>query len=238
MNSVNADSARFEEVQFDPKDLSNLSVIGARGLSEVVFLQPYAAVKLRTQVKEAGLKGEERELTSAIHKWQASDTSRIDRFFDGYVAGGKLTNYGTNPWRSIIAMLLLIPVFALAYIASLEFYSTKLVVKLTDRKGRERSIRWRREIHATVRQDRWRVRLLGWISTQARIIRIGFYLSFLTAFRFGWHELNVGSWISGLQFHDYELRPSGWLRMIAGIQSVSSLYLLALWAIILFSNPF
>lgn len=233
MKLVNADFAQFDSVQFDAKDASNMSIIGAKGLSKIIFMQPNSAVELRSHAKELGLREQERDLTSAIHKWQALRDSEMTRFFDAYIAGGKLTDYGANPWRSILAMLLLIPVFALMYVGSLEFRRTRLILTVTAKKGKAKSILWRRT-HPLTRPGKWSSRIF----TQGRIFRIAFYLSLINAFRFGWHEFNIGSWISGLQRHDYTLRPTGWLRTIAGIQSVSSLYLLAVWAITLFSNPF
>src|SRR5262249_6806621 len=66
----------------------------------------------------------------------------------------------------------------------------------------------------------------------------GLYFSALSAFNLGWHELNVGAWISRLQPREYTLRATGWVKTISGIQSLVSVYLLALWALTYFGDPF
>jgi hypothetical protein len=49
---------------------------------------------------------------------------------------------------------------------------------------------------------------------------------------------NVGTWISRLQKKEYNLRATGWVRMVSGLQSLLSVYMLALWALTYFGRPF
>ncbi len=65
-----------------------------------------------------------------------------------------------------------------------------------------------------------------------------FYFSVLSAFHIGWRDFNVGNWITRLQPTETILRPRGWVRVISGIQSLLSVYLLALWALVYFGRPF
>ncbi len=53
------------------------------------------------------------------------------------------------------------------------------------------------------------------------------YFSLLSAFNIGFQELNVGQWITRLQPREYSLRSDGWVRVVAGFQSLVSLGLLA-----------
>jgi hypothetical protein len=62
--------------------------------------------------------------------------------------------------------------------------------------------------------------------------------SLISAFQIGWRELNVGNWIARLARFEYVLKPVGWTRTIAGIQSLVSLYLVAIWALTYFGRPF
>jgi hypothetical protein len=62
--------------------------------------------------------------------------------------------------------------------------------------------------------------------------------SILSAFQIGWHDLNVGNWISRIFPYEYTLRATGWVRAIAGVQGLVSVYLLALWALTYFGRPF
>jgi hypothetical protein len=66
----------------------------------------------------------------------------------------------------------------------------------------------------------------------------GAYFSLLSAFHVGFREFNVGGWIVQLQQLEYELKAAGWVRTVAGAQSLLSLYLLALWALASFGRPF
>jgi hypothetical protein len=54
----------------------------------------------------------------------------------------------------------------------------------------------------------------------------------------GWKELNVGTWMTRLQPREYTIRPTGWVRTVSGIQSLISVYLLALWVLTYFGRPF
>ncbi len=69
-------------------------------------------------------------------------------------------------------------------------------------------------------------------------MRLAFYFSLLSAFNLGWRELNVGNWISRIQKNEYSLRATGWVRTVAGLQSLLSVYLLALWVLTYFGRPF
>jgi hypothetical protein len=82
--------------------------------------------------------------------------------------------------------------------------------------------------------SRWQRGLLRGLS----VMLIGLYFSLLSAFSLGWRELNIGTWIARVQPHEYTLRPTGWVRMVSGIQSLLSVYLLALWVLTYFGRPF
>ena len=64
------------------------------------------------------------------------------------------------------------------------------------------------------------------------------YFSLLSATRIGWHELNVGTWITRIQPNEYSLRATGWVRVVSGVQSLISVYLVALSILTYFGTPF
>jgi hypothetical protein len=64
------------------------------------------------------------------------------------------------------------------------------------------------------------------------------YFSILSAFFIGWRELNIGNWISRSAPQEYTLRGTGWVRPISGLQSLLSVYLLALSVLTYFGRPF
>ncbi|MEY2485461.1 MAG: hypothetical protein QOH39_1109, partial [Verrucomicrobiota bacterium] len=64
------------------------------------------------------------------------------------------------------------------------------------------------------------------------------YFSLLSAFTIGWRDLNLGTWIARIQPQEYALRAAGWVRVVSGLQSLLSVYLLAMWALTYFGRPF
>jgi hypothetical protein len=82
--------------------------------------------------------------------------------------------------------------------------------------------------------NKMRIKIHCW----CRMIRIGLYFSLLSAFNIGWREINTRQWITRLQRRDYALKANGWVRTLAGIQSLLSIYLMVLWALTTFGRPF
>lgn len=68
--------------------------------------------------------------------------------------------------------------------------------------------------------------------------RLALYFSLLSAFHFGWRDLNVGNWIARIQPREYVIRATGWVRVVSGLQSLISVYLIALWVLSYFGRPF
>lgn len=64
------------------------------------------------------------------------------------------------------------------------------------------------------------------------------YFSVLSTFHIGWRDLNVGTWLSRLQPREFTVRATGWVRVVSGIQSLISVYLLALSVLTYFGRPF
>jgi Pentapeptide repeats (8 copies) len=64
------------------------------------------------------------------------------------------------------------------------------------------------------------------------------YFSLLTAFGMSFREWDPGKWIRLLPLREYELAPVYWMRPLAGVQSLLSLYLLVLSVLTFFGRPF
>jgi len=71
-----------------------------------------------------------------------------------------------------------------------------------------------------------------------KAIKVDCYFSLLSAFNIGRRDINVGNWIQRLQPKEYTLRATGWVRTVSGVQSLISVYLLALWVLTYFGRPF
>ncbi len=72
----------------------------------------------------------------------------------------------------------------------------------------------------------------------AQALWLAFYFSVISAFHVGWRDLNVGTWIARMQPRDYALRAKGWVRVVSGVQSLISVYLIAMWVLTYFGRPF
>jgi len=51
-------------------------------------------------------------------------------------------------------------------------------------------------------------------------------------------DVNLGEWLARLRSSELDIGPLGWLRVVAGIQSLLSTLILAIWAICMFGHPF
>jgi Pentapeptide repeats (8 copies) len=227
-------------------------------LETLVFFQsPAALIALRKAFKEGGMRTQERQLTYAIERtkrlqawnpswwethrqedtrpWREKLTGKSESLFS-YVLFELPSHYGMAPGRALWSLLGLILIFALPYWMAIKHANSRSGIwmilpedRLASRSGKKKAVLLRPPMAKT-----WRERLVS----ESRMFRTGLYFSLLSAFHLGWRELNVGTWIARLQFREYTLRATGWVRMVAGIQSLLSVYLLALWVLTYFGRPF
>jgi hypothetical protein len=64
------------------------------------------------------------------------------------------------------------------------------------------------------------------------------YFSLLSAFQIGFREFSVGTWLTRTQPRNFVLEATGWVRTVSGLQSLLSVYLLAMWLLTYFGRPF
>jgi uncharacterized protein YjbI with pentapeptide repeats len=232
------------------KDVEGLQVIGAKGLSSVTFLSPTAMVTLRKFLKDSGLRSEEKTATSALRKFALKTEPVYAQHIAKYVLGGWITDYGADPWWSLSILFIGILPFALVYIAVLKIYeqcgnagnrpgiwAIWPADRIDKTEGGE-SVR----VTSTFFFPKWQACSFGkWWKGSLRwdcLFLAGLYFSILSAFHIGWRELTVGSWITRFQPREYTLRATGFVRFFSGLQSLLSVYLLALWALTYFGRPF
>jgi pentapeptide repeat protein len=153
--------------------------------------------------------------------------------------------YGMVPSRALITLGLLILVFSLVYMVALLTARGRAGIWVTwptDRVYQEEGAKEATRVTNTFFFPRLQARAAGrWWGVLLRgmsVPLIGLYFSLLSAFSLGWRELNVGTWIARVQPREYTLRATGWVRTVAGFQSLLSVYLLALWVLTYFGRPF
>jgi uncharacterized protein YjbI with pentapeptide repeats len=253
LNEALLKDVNLTEVVYEPKPGSLPyipSMIATKNLSNLTFRNSsHGLIELREEFKKAGLREQERQVTYAIEhtkrvkltsenpfssllsKKEEEERSFIEKLgreiigWIYYVFVELTCNYGMSPWRPLLFLIFVsIPFFTIPYVIFLSKQSEDGIWKV-----------WNPE---RVRKDLGKanpelVSLRGFAA-----LRTALYFSLLSAFSIGWRELNVGNWISRVQRREYNLRASGWVRTVSGIQSLLSVYLLALWALTYFSRPF
>ena len=113
------------------------------------------------------------------------------------------------------------------------------------------AVKWPKKAHGIQcvfeyksKQKRFLVKLFSPQSSKATIIYLMRFLSvsirfsLLSVFRIGWRELNLGNWIARMLFRRYTLEGIGWVRFVSALQSIFSLYFVALWILTYFGRPF
>lgn len=200
------------------------TLVTVKNLMELQFDQsPHALVELRQAFKNAGLRSHERRVTYAIKHNERLKAGAIESALN-YLLFELTTEWGMAPARALRILALLIVVFTFPYTFALQIVGQDGI--------------WRVWSESRLRRDTGQESLaplrVGWM----RAFWLGFYFSFLSAFHIGWREFNVGNWIARVQPSEYTYRATGWVRTMSGVQSLISVYLLAIWALTYFGRPF
>lgn len=230
------------------------------------FDSPHGLLELRNKFSSAGAKQQEKEVTYAIKHSELQKifnpkvfddsnpllSQKLDAYFK-WVFFELTTQWGMSPSRALIILLLLIPLFALPYVVAFcvngkdGIWQEWIHSRVRQDLGQEKPIRLRiskpsnkhkgmtiTEGYSIYHSNLQSSNHIGW----SKAINYALYFSVLSAFHVGWRDLNVGTWISRIQPREYTLRASGWVRSISGIQSLISVYLVAIWALTYFGRPF
>jgi len=234
--------ANMSGVLFQPKELPPIDYIAlSENLAQMHYVTtPQSLVKLRKAFNESGFREQERAITYAIkHNVKWSDNTvlgKLENVFK-YVFFDLPTQWGMYPGRALRILVVLIGIFSIPYIIALRYPghgriyrrwgSNNTPIAFASTMHRKRRTTPTTPEGAESLQYYWKLAILT-----------GLHFSLLSAFHIGFREFNVGNWISRLQAHDYALYATGWVRSVAGTQSLISVYLLAMWALTYFGRPF
>ncbi len=228
LRGANLREVNFDNVFYDPEagmlpDLESMRY--AVNLHRLLYMDsPQSLVALRDGFFAAGMRAQEREVNYALHRARRIfDSGPLERAFN-FVLFEVTVGYGLWPGRPLKIVGILMPIFAILYFFALRSRGPDGIWQVWD------SGRLRQDL-GFEGQRRLELSVLPAIRTAA-------YFSVLSAFHIGWRDLNVGSWIQRVQPREYVLGASGWVRSVAGVQSLISVYLLALWLISYFGRPF
>ncbi len=248
LSGANLGGADLSLTMFEPQYQSLSSVVGVEFARHIELLRyelsPAALVALRERFAKAGFRAQERRVTFAKLRSQqhiewkyGSLRQRIEAGFS-YLAFDLPCRYGLDYGRPLRTLGGLIPAFAVVYAFAL--------------RGHGRGGIWRVWQPDRIQKDegqpepeRLRWEPLEWTGSRpsralrfCRAVGLGLLFSLVSAFQIGFREFTVGNWITRLQPREYTLRATGWVRVVSGVQSLLSVYLLALWVLTYFGRPF
>ena len=256
LTDAKLEDANLAGAQFEPRGLPSPEWLASlNGVSRVWFCEDEegAMVRLRSLFREAGLRGLEREATFAIERhrtayalasWDPNLENTCGRLKQDRWAAIEgvfrlvffewTTGYGLAYGRPILILLGLIGLFALVYLPALLIASARAEGSGIYRvwpAGRITQNGSKPVAADDVIVERLHPRGLS-------ALGLALYFSLISAFHLGWRDLNVGTWLARIQPRDYALHGQGWVRVVAGIQSLISVYLIAMWGLTYFSRPF
>jgi len=224
----------FTSASYDPISIPAKAYLGGiKGISSTHFDEGNhtGLVTLRAALKEIGLRELEREATYAIESGKTRYSQGPEKwlrliFFEW------TSNYGLNYERPILILLCLLLPFAAVYYFSIAGYGSSRVYRVWSEERIE-------EDAPTGSPERHIEPLTFNIKKKPlKTLLFSIYFSILSAFHIGWRDLNVGNWITRLQPREYTFQAKGWVKTVSGLQSLISIYLLALWVLVYFGRPF
>jgi hypothetical protein len=142
------------------------------------------------------------------------------------------TAYGLHPERALRLILLLGAALTLVYVRAMRSPTSQSGVVRVFPKDRldgtagdlaDEEKPKKQLVHAKVWRD---------------ALPVAAYFSLLSAVNIGFEQFTPGDWIRRLQRREYSLEAVGWVRVVAGVQALISVYLLAMWVLTQFGQPF
>jgi uncharacterized protein YjbI with pentapeptide repeats len=218
--------ADLEGAVFEPVSLPDIqSVSDATGLKSLTYQQsPSALHLLRKEFKDSGLQNKQKEITYALMHQKRLEVGKIEGFLS-YALFELTSDWGLAPLRPLWLMVLLVFPFAGIYAV--------VIIRPSKSAGL-----WRVWNRGRIRQEIGGDDPVQLNPTNSNIVENALYFSIISAFHVGWHEINIGTWISRLNPHEYTLRATGWVRSLSGFQSLVSIFLIALAFLTYYGDPF
>ena len=207
-----------------------------------------ALIELRSAYKKLGIRSMERQITAMVktqqmrNTWQRGGWGYLEAAVS-YVFFYVTSDFGASPGRPLRILLILIFVFAVPYWFVLFKPSRRRGIIVTwyskrfSRVDKVRNPEERKEL-SMVLQKRHVTGFFAKLREQWRLIKMALFFSVISSFSIGWRELNVSNWILKLQSRASFFKANGWVRILAGLQSILSVYLVVLWVLTYFGSPF
>lgn len=190
-------------------------------------------VSLKSNFQKFGFRSQERDITFALKKRDCElliESGKLSKIIEGYsllVLLEWTSQYGRKPGFPILLMISLLGICYILYFVVILFGGKGTVWKVLPKEQRLPNEKRFRPVPVEFAR-----------CTILEVLWYPLYLGLLSAFRIGWRDINVGTWLSMSLPVEYTLVPRRWVKLIAGIQSAVSVYLLALSILTYFGRPF
>ena len=199
---------------------------------------PDGLYALKKEFFNNGRRDLERKITFAIEKSNTNIKLKSNNLFKLIEGGmrffffGITSDYGMRYWRPINIILLIIVIGMIPYSFAVRgFGNAQVWHDSVESVAGIRNLSGRTPRLVTVKKSGKFLRPIEYIF---RSLQICVYSSF----HFGWGDVNISNWLTRIQFSDYGVRLEGWPRTVAGVQSITCLYLLVIWGLAYFGRPF
>ena len=226
---ANLEGATLTDTLYEPVSAPRPETMwNVKGLASLKWKTSAHGLNLLREVfKGAGMRQQERDVTYAIKHWDRRNRGGAEGALN-YVLFELTSDYGMSPGRPLLLALALLALCAVAYAQA---------VFVPEPKGYGIWRVWPnpddRIEDQTEKKTPERVEV-----TSYHVALWGLYFGVLSAFHIGWRDLNVGNWIARINPREYTLRATGWVKVVSGVQSLVSVYLIALAALTYFGRPF
>jgi hypothetical protein len=196
-------------------------------------------IQLRKLLHDAGLSDSEREATFSIQRNITRDQLSSDSPRSAKIEGclrtvgfGWTTAYGLYPARALRWILLLggilTPVYMFAMLRPTVASGVFQVFPAERLEGTAGD---------PADEEKRKKQLINAKNWHAAFLTAA-YFSLISAVNIGFEDFTPGDWIRRLQTREYSLEAVGWVRVVAGSQALLSVYLLAMWVLTQFGQPF
>lgn len=239
LDGASLGNANFEDTIFEPTSIVGISGIeSATNLEHITYeANPDALIKVRNLFGEEGLTEQQRRISYAINKRQAQLLPFLYRWIQ-FVAFDLTCEYGMRPERPLWLIVLIWAIFTLIYAVSLHKNRRSFRVKLTRSNGTHEKNREFPMWPPPEQMDSVQKTIKIWMKFERRILCAMMFFGMVNAFDFGFGEFPIGQMLRKLTRRQYEIKVSGWPRYFAGVQSIVSVLLFALWIRLRTGHPF
>lgn len=192
---------------------------------------------LETNINGAKIEGKTREILWSSDSSLANCASFVlNRVFFDWTC-----QYGMSPGRPLSFGALLWLVCSVLYFACIRASKEAGLYRVYAQSIQEdpsSRLRVERISPPAIAQMRGVRRFLHLLWREFIVLRAAMFFSLMSAFNIGFRDINFGRWLRLLTRQEFDIKAVGWARMVAGWQSLISVYLIALWILTYFGRPF